>query len=119
MTGKCKLCNAVLTTPADDKFDAGRDDRERQAFIVLIARHVDMRNDDCTADPALRVTRWNVMQNNNGVFQRWRLFQAIASEDPAVLEKSEIWRGQIERLVRAPIPGEEEPPPPAKAGSIQ
>jgi hypothetical protein len=115
MKATCKLCGATIETPADNIFDKDRDARERRAFFRAIAAHIEPAVaagqqpapagvPRCTADIDLVMARRQMVEQDNGWFQRWRLAQAVETEEPHILEKTTDWHSYFLAMFSANAP---------------
>jgi hypothetical protein len=119
--GSCKLCGAVIETDPDPIMDEDHEKRERTAFFNRIAFHIDPRNKRCTANnQKLPVSRFNMLVQDNGWFQRWRLLACLDSLDAYSLAKQEEWRTYL-HAITLPRTDEQESAPPVepKPESVQ
>jgi hypothetical protein len=102
MKATCKLCNAVIETPPDPHMDADRERRERTAFFQEVARHIDPRFKNCTANNQKSIpARMNQVTQDNGWFQRWRLLWLVDTTDEKLLAKKEEWREYLHAITAA------------------
>jgi len=100
MKATCKLCGSVIETDPDPIMDEDHEKRERTAFFNRVAFHVDPRNKRCTANNQKIVqNRFAMLTQDNGWFQRWRLFACLDNLDAYSLEKQEEWRVYLSTIL--------------------